>query len=129
MTEQTDGERTRGLFIVGLLVVLVAVRWTVNVEVDLELFWFGLILSWAVYCFCMIFACSDLPSFLVTFFKDLSWVFMRFSLILSIGFFTVVFIYVALYSLFGVIFYVLIAIPMVVIAMLILRKKRGEAGR
>ena len=116
MTEEneTAKEQTRGLYIIGLLAVLITIRLTVTISDPItNMLFIYLITSWTVYSFCMIFAFADIPHYFATFFKELGWLMLRFSLIVSIGYF--VLLSLATFALFPdmILWYVVLAIVMI----------------
>jgi hypothetical protein len=59
MENETAREQTRGLYIVGLLAVLITIKLTIKIaDPFTDLFLLYLISSWAIYSFCMIFVYS-----------------------------------------------------------------------
>jgi len=116
MTEETTKEiakeQTRGLYIVGLLAILITLKWSgVKLEPITDTWLFYVIVSWAVYSFCMIFAYStNIPRALVIFFKEFANIFLWLSLVVSIVWFAVISYYLfiqvcgfeVLYALFAV---------------------------
>lgn len=88
MSKENDIEREqiRGLYIIGLLAVLVTIKLTVQIDPFTDQFLFYVIISWAVYSFCMIFAFSDIPKIATTF-KEIAEVFLMMSLAFSVGYF------------------------------------------
>jgi hypothetical protein len=71
-------EQTRGLYIVGLLAILITIKWSgVKLEPITDTFLFYVIVSWAVYSFCMVFGYSStIPRAFVIFFKELADIFL-----------------------------------------------------
>lgn len=88
MSKENDIEREqiRGLYIIGLLAVLVTIKLTVRIDPFTDQFLLYVITSWAVYSFCMIFAFSDIPKIATTF-EEIAEVFLVMSLVFSIGYF------------------------------------------
>jgi len=93
--EELAREQTRGLYIVGLLAVLITIKLTVQMSDTSLNYWFliYLISSLAIYSLCMIFVFADityLPSGFVIFFKELAWIMLWFALAVSIGYFALI---------------------------------------
>jgi len=119
MTKENEipREQTRGLYIVGLLAVLITIKLTIKISDSLtDSFLLYLISSWATYSFCMIFAFSDMPRMLVSFFKELAWIFLWLSLIVSIAYFAILsyLIFTMGFPLI-IVFYMLFGIAIIVI--------------
>jgi len=114
--KQIEKESVRGLYIVGLLAILVTIKLSVEIDPMTDQFLFYVITSWAVYSFCMIFAHSNLPKGLVAWFSGVAEIFLLLSLFVSVGYFIIVSyvmftmdpMTVALYFIFGIVMVVLI---------------------
>jgi cation transport ATPase len=81
-------EQTRGLYIVGLLAILITIRLTVKITDPItDAFLVYLTISLGVYSFLMIFAYADLPNAVVIAFKELARIFLWMGLFVSIAYF------------------------------------------
>ena len=110
-------EQTRGLYIVGLLAILITIKWSgVKLEPITDTFLFYVIVSWAVYSFCMVFGYSStIPRAFVIFFKELADIFLWLSLVVSIGWFVVMSYFVFVQAPYAPALYLVFAISMTVV--------------
>jgi cobalamin synthase len=121
MTEETEKEiakeQTRGLYIVALLAIFITLKWSgIKLEPNTNTWLFYVIVSWAVYSFCMVFGYSStIPRALTIFFKELADIFMWLSLVVSIGWFVVMSYFVFVQAPYAEGLYVLFAIAMTVV--------------
>jgi len=119
MTEENEiaKEQTRGLYIVGLLAILITIKWSgVKLEPNTDTFLFYVIASWAVYSFCMVFGYSStLPRALVIFFREFADNFIWLSLVMTIGWFATISYFMFVQAPYTVGLYLLFAIAMAVV--------------
>jgi len=119
MTEEneTAREQTRGLYIVGLLAILITIKWSgVKLEPNTDTFLFYVIVSWAVYSFCMVFGYSStIPRAFTIFFKELADIFLWLSLLVSIGWFVVVSYFMFVQAPYAPALYLVFAFAMAVV--------------
>jgi hypothetical protein len=120
MTEETEKEiakeQIRGLYIVGLLAILITIKWTAKLEPFTDTFLFYVIASWAIYSFCMVFGySSNLPKALVIFFKEFAELFLWMSLVVSIGYFATISYFMFILFPYTVGLYLAFAISMAVV--------------
>lgn len=119
MTEENEiaKEQTRGLYIVGLLAILITIKWSgVKLEPITDTFLFYVIASWAVYSFCMVFGySSNLPNALVIFFKELADIFIWLSLVVTIGYFATISFFMFILFPYTMLLYLAFAIAMAVV--------------